>query len=446
MLSVTTILTQRKRTWLLMLAGVIAVVLLGIGDAHRQSTRALRELGREHGLLASSLSGLGDRELVQAVHRLEASGRVAVLLREAGSTGFRLGNGKQLASPELDLAFQTHAPSAMLPRSMATTLGLGARTAVAGLAPRTRSAASAYDGVVVVESAAAERDRARHAEWRSVLSVLVVSLLIVGFGLFALRRQGRENALEQQVRLQRLESARDAELSRADRMATMAALGSGFAHEIATPLSVIVGRVEQLRAGLASDARSARFLDAIASQTEYIERVIRGFLALTRGDSPALARCSAIELCERAAELVRHRFVHARVSLSIEARGAEGAFVACDATLFGQALVNLLINALEASTAGAAVTLKVARVAGLVEFSVIDQGHGMQSAAIERVTEPFFTTKRDSGGSGLGLAIVKEITHHHRGQLSLTRRAELEGEHARGMRISVRLPLEQESP
>jgi len=440
------IVSKRRRTLILMLVGVLAVVAAGIGDAQHQSERALDELGREHRLLALSLAALSDEQIAPAVRKLEATGQVAVLLRQQKGAGFLLSNGKLVSSSELDAAFHKHAPSARLPRSLAATIGLGARTAIAGLAPRVLTAPESPEGVAVVESARAERDRARHSQWRAVLMVLMVSVLIVGFGLTVLRRQRREAFLQQKLRLHRAERARDAELSRANRMATIAALASGFAHEIATPLGVIVGRVEQLRSASASDAKATRLLDAIAAQTEHIERVIRGFLGLTRGDTPSLSRVAASELARAAVALVQHRFGQTQITLTVVDRDQGDSLVSCNATLFGQVLINVLINALEASEAGDSVRLELGRVGESVEFCVIDEGHGIPRATIEQVMEPFFTTKATRGGTGLGLAIAKEIVSHHRGELTLVRRADREGAEVQGTRVTVRLPITQEMP
>jgi len=444
MLCLSKITSQRRRTLWLMLFGVLAVVAAGIGDALRQSERGLDELGREHRLLALSLAALPDEKLSAAVRTLEATGQVAVLLRQPGGAGFLLSNGKRLSSNELDAAFARAAPSVRLSRALAASIGLGARTAIAGLSTRDVAGPSSPEGIAVIESAAAERDRARHAEWRAVLMVLGVSLLIVGFGLVAIRRQRREALLQQRLRLHRVERARDAELSRANRMATVAALASGVAHEIGTPLGVIVGRVEQLRSSSAGDAKAMHLLDAIAAQTEHIESVIRGFLGFTRGDTPSASRVAASALGRDSVELVRHRFEQTRVTLAVDDRDQGASFVACNATLFGQVLVNLMINALEACDSGDVVSLVLVRVGDSIEFSVIDQGHGIPRAVIERVMEPFFTTKATRGGSGLGLAIAKEIVSHHRGQLTLARRADREGPTARGTCVTIRLPLAQE--
>jgi two-component system NtrC family sensor kinase len=434
------IASQRNRTLQLMVLGVLAVVCAGIWDARQQSERGLGELVHEHRLLALSLSALSDERLTETARLLEQNGDLAVLLRKPNGGGFVLSNGKVLHSAELDEAFAREAPGCLVPRSLASTIGLAPRSAVAGIASREGVGQASAEGVAVIESAAPERDRAVHAEWRAVLMVFVVSLLIIGFGIIALGRQRRESVLTQQIQLHRAERARDVELSRANRMATIAALASGFAHEISTPLGVIVGRVEQLRAATSSDDKATRALDAIAAQTDRVDRVIRGFLGLARGDAPVLKRVPAAVLAREASDLVQHRFAHAHVELRVDAPEDASSFVACDATLFGQVLVNALINALEASEANDAVRLQVSRAEEWVEFSIVDQGYGIPRATIEQVTEPFFTTKATRGGTGLGLAIAREIVVHHRGRLTLARRADQEGAAVRGTRVTVQLP------
>ncbi|HSN97440.1 MAG TPA: ATP-binding protein, partial [Candidatus Nanopelagicales bacterium] len=96
------------------------------------------------------------------------------------------------------------------------------------------------------------------------------------------------------------------------------------------------------------------------------------------------------------------------------------------------AVVNLLLNACEASGVGAGVRLDVRASGGGVEFVVDDQGAGIRAEDAARATEPFFTTKPE--GSGLGLAIVHEIVSIHRGALSLEPRED------GGTRARVHLP------
>src|SRR5579863_3007021 len=98
----------------------------------------------------------------------------------------------------------------------------------------------------------------------------------------------------------------------------MMTLASGMAHELATPLGVIVGRAEQLLARAGSDERSTKSLQSVLEQTQRIDEVIRGFLDLARGGAPALQDVAPAELVESARALVEHRFAKASVRLVAE--------------------------------------------------------------------------------------------------------------------------------
>jgi two-component system NtrC family sensor kinase len=107
----------------------------------------------------------------------------------------------------------------------------------------------------------------------------------------------------------------------------------------------------------------------------------------------------------------------------------------CDHALIEQALINLLLNACEASRPAARVWLRVSQDADRVRFTVEDEGEGISPAFLMQNHEPFRTTKPD--GTGLGLAITAEIVAHHGGELSLTRRE------PRGTRAVVELPVQE---
>jgi signal transduction histidine kinase len=214
-------------------------------------------------------------------------------------------------------------------------------------------------------------------------------------------------------------------------MATMAAMSTGIAHELGTPLSVIVGRTEQVLARVRDDARSQSALRIVLEQVERIHRIVRGSLALARGESPHLVPTAPGAVARRAIDLVRHRFDKADVTL--DCRVEDGlASIACDPSLLEQALVNVLLNACQATPKGAHVSLDVRSDDQRISFVVDDEGAGIPESVAERASEPFFSTKREQGGSGLGLTIAREIVKHHGGELTVGRR-----EGGRGTRAKI---------
>jgi signal transduction histidine kinase len=189
-----------------------------------------------------------------------------------------------------------------------------------------------------------------------------------------------------------------------------------MAHELGTPLGVIVGRAEQLLARLQDDERSVKSVQAILDQAERVHQVVRGFLELAKGGAPSFQWVSPADVVRGAQELVEHRFREAQVHLRSEVPpGLPSLFG--DLRLLQHALINLLLNACDASPREANVELRVEPHSSSVRFLVLDRGAGIPESAAAQVFTPFFTTKPAGKGTGLGLAIVKEIAVSHHGSL-----------------------------
>jgi signal transduction histidine kinase len=293
-------------------------------------------------------------------------------------------------------------------------------------------------GIAVVASAQRERDREVFAQLRLALSVVVASGLVLAFGGLALRNQRKRMLLSQELAVASVQSERNERLVRADKLATMGALATGIAHEVSTPLGVILGRSEQLLSRSNGDERSRRAVEAIAQQAERIGEIVRGFLSLARGESPSMRHVDPKILGDISVDLVEHRFVKAHVQLSTSI-ATQLPQVACEPRLMEQVLVNLLLNACDACRPGGHVELKILAEGQRVAFVVTDDGTGISSDAAARMMDPFFTTKPMGEGSGLGLAIANELVKHHRGTLSIAARPG-----HRGTRACVELPTATE--
>ncbi|HEX3773870.1 MAG TPA: ATP-binding protein [Polyangiaceae bacterium] len=462
---------RRVKTYTLMawmLLAIAAVAAVAYWDEQREFDSALKDFAGEQTALAQavgttlrerltgvgveSASGLGTLSEVQlrlrlalateqfllAAHSVERPQSVRLFVQGPLEIGLLASDGRAFRSAALEMGLASDAPSARLSRQEAASLGLPARTAMAGFS-RIDAAGAGRWGVAVVASARRERDREVFAEWRLALSVFVASSLVLAFGGLALRNQRRQMLLAQELAIASVQSERDERLVRADKLATMGALATGIAHEVSTPLGVILGRAEQLLAKLNGDERSKRAAEAIAEQAERISAIVRGFLALARGDSPRTERIAPRALAEAALELVGHRFEKAGVELS-HFFGQDLPEISCEPRLMEQVLVNLLLNACDACKAGGHVELRVVAEEDRLAFVVLDDGGGISADAAARIMDPFFTTKPLGEGSGLGLAIANELVKHHRGTLTVAAR---EG-HA-GTRASVELPTASET-
>ena len=374
--------------------------------------------------------------LLSPVGRVEPGSQRLVLLLPPHGLAFYASDGRKVAADELREPLEGGRSTVRLSQAVAARVGLPPRTAVAGLAVVNDPMLGRF-GVAVVTTASRDRDRARRANTRLLLSTVLAGGLVLLFGGFALRERAKELEVSRSLSLEQLAREREVRLDRESRAATVITLASGVAHEIATPLGVIVGRAEQLRARVSGDERGSKAVQAIIDQAEGIREVIRGFLGLARGAPLALTSLPPGRVAEAALALVAHRFTNAGVTLQADVAD-DLPRIACDPRLLGHALVNLLLNACDACSRGGVVQLRAEARDGAVAFVVADDGEGISDAIAARATEPFFTTKSPERGTGLGLAIANEIVKTHRGSLIIGRGAQ------RGTRVSIEIPLARE--
>lgn len=338
-------------------------------------------------------------------------------------------------SPERVLrALEARRGVEQLSREDAAALGLPARAAVAGLA-RLDAGPLGEWGVAVIASTGPERDRQTRARVRLVCSVLLACGLVLAFGGRALRAQRKELDLARELALAELEQRRDEQLERESRAATMVTLAAGVAHEVSTPLGVVLGRAEQILERAGGDERVARGAQIILEHAARIQSVLRGFLKLARGDAPVLERIDPAAVVRGAVALVEHRFAKAGVRLGVEVPVGLP-MIRGDQRLLEHAVVNLLLNACDASLRGGTVAIHARAEQSCVAFCVEDEGVGIDPANVARVMEPFFTTKPAGQGTGLGLAVANEIVKIHRGTLAFAPRS------PRGTTATVRVPIE----
>ncbi len=421
------------RSWrvLAMLAAVGLVLAGAAWSATNERAASFADFAHRQRLLATAIGNdFEDRlarqdashdeevaALLASLQRIEKPRELIVLVARPGSGGFLTADDRIIPSSRLRTAIDARLDTVIMPRDEAVAFGLPRRTAIAGLARVAPPNGGGEWGVVVLSSAERLRDRQIHEQWRLAMTVVIVTGVVVAFGSVELRRQRGE-----------LEREREAALAKAEKMAALAALSTGIAHEIGTPLGIIVGRVEQALERT-QDERTRAALGVVGDQVERIRRIVRGSLALARGDAPLLVKTPPGTVATRAVDLVRHRFDKAGIEIECEVEDALPT-VSCDPALFEQALVNVLLNACEATPRGGHVKLSVKAEENRVRFVVDDDGKGIPDDVAQKATEPFFSTRRDEGGSGLGLTIAREIVSHHAGAITLARRKDGAGTRA----------------
>jgi two-component system sensor histidine kinase HydH len=211
-------------------------------------------------------------------------------------------------------------------------------------------------------------------------------------------------------------------LVRAEKLITVGVLSAGIAHEIGSPLAVIRGRAEQTLRTLGDDRRDVRRaedLRVIIKHIDHISSTIRQILDFSRRQSIERHPVSLEDAFEQARLLLQWKVASRRVELLFEV-GPGVDPVSADPDQLQQVLVNLILNACDASSEGGQVRI-VASAAppGFVRIAVIDRGCGIAFEHLHAVFDPFFTTKKRGEGTGLGLPIAASIVRNHGGHINL---------------------------
>jgi signal transduction histidine kinase len=243
------------------------------------------------------------------------------------------------------------------------------------------------------------------------LVFLVVSVVV---GTLAAHLRLEERRLRGS--LSELERARD-RLVAEEKLAAVGRLSAAIAHEIRNPVAMISSSLAASHREDRTPEVRRQLLDIAGQEAERLERLTRDFLAYAHTRAPERKRTPLASTLGYVADLARGRASEIPVAMRTECADALHAYL--DPFQTHQALLNLVMNALEATPAGGTVTLGARNgAASGVTLFVENTGPAIGDEVIARIFEPFFTTR--PGGTGLGLAIARNIARAHGGELELT--------------------------
>ena len=207
------------------------------------------------------------------------------------------------------------------------------------------------------------------------------------------------------------------QLRKTERIAELGTLASGMAHEIGTPMNVILGRAEYLLQRTADEGMK-KGLATIVTQIERITKVMNQLLAFARRRAPDRRAVDLGEIVDDSLEMFQERIAHHRITVE-KAIEANMPPVHADRDQLIQVLINLVINSLHAMPEEGRLRLSLVREGTHVCLGVSDTGHGMPEEIRSKVFDPFFTTKDFGKGTGLGLTVVKGIIEEHGGTIAV---------------------------
>lgn len=231
----------------------------------------------------------------------------------------------------------------------------------------------------------------------------------------------------------RVKALHDQEIKRAAQLATVGELASGIAHEIKNPVVSVANGLDLVRRRVGADPWLASVTDEMRRQLERIQGAIQELLTFARPSTPTFVTASANAVLRRATRLVEPAANRAGVTIDVVDDPTQPR-LQVDEEMVLQALVNLLMNAVEASGSGHTVTASARWIADDVVFEIADTGRGIPASDLETVFRPFYTTRHT--GTGLGLPISRGVAEKHGGTLTLS------SNEGRGTRAVLRLPVE----
>ena len=249
--------------------------------------------------------------------------------------------------------------------------------------------------------------------------------------LLILRDRGEVRRLQKQIRLN-------------ERLTALGNLAAGVAHEIRNPLSSIKGYATYLTEKLKNDANAYSTGLLLIQETERLNRVVSDLLSVTKPLHLQKKPVPLNSVVEQAVRLILPDAEEKGVAVSIlpsEAPSDEALHAALDTDRMVQALLNLLLNAVQATEKDGRIEVSLEKINNETEspsiaISISDTGSGMSSQTMGSLFTPYFTTK--ASGTGLGLTITHQIIEQHGGEIKVRSQPD------KGSVFTVLLPVDHE--
>ena len=225
-----------------------------------------------------------------------------------------------------------------------------------------------------------------------------------------------------------------AEIIRMDRMASLGVLSSGIAHEIRNPLAGIKAMVQTLEEEMDEGSSQLEYVDRILRQVNRLDDLLKAFFSYARPQRPDPKAEQIMDIVQEVLPLFRRKMQDKNI-LIIENYDENLFYVFVDSNQIQQVIFNLFLNAIDAMPDGGQITIDAQNSPdsspvidrrhrmpsllsnNMIEIKISDTGKGMPRTIIDKIFNPFFTTK--SNGTGLGLSIVYQIIKEHGGQIEV---------------------------
>jgi len=216
----------------------------------------------------------------------------------------------------------------------------------------------------------------------------------------------------------------ESQLSQAEKMSSIGLLAAGVAHEVNTPLAVISSYAQMLQKQLNGDEKRAALLDKITRQTFRASEIVNSLLNFSRTSSTEFTDVDLNKIIHETLALLEHQLKTSRIKVQENLNGSLP-LINGNSGKLQQVFLNLFLNAKDAMPTGGTLHVTTANGDG-VRVSISDTGSGIAQEHIQRIYDPFFTTKNGGReqrkGTGLGLSVTYGIIQEHAGKIQVESR------------------------
>ena len=238
------------------------------------------------------------------------------------------------------------------------------------------------------------------------------------------------------------QAAMESQVVQSEKQASIGRLAAGVAHEINNPLTGVLTYTHMLLRRKDLDDDTRKDLETIVDATERVRKIVKGLLDFARQTKPKLELTEINRLVQSAVTLLENQALIKRITLK-QCLGEPLPVLQLDRSQMQSVLINIMINALDATSAGGEIQVSTAIGARIdnggstgVSITIEDNGSGIAPQHLSKLFDPFFTTKAVGQGTGLGLSVSQGIVQRHGGAIYV------HSELGKGSRFTIWLPMQ----
>ncbi|MDO9565200.1 MAG: ATP-binding protein [Candidatus Desulfaltia sp.] len=263
-----------------------------------------------------------------------------------------------------------------------------------------------------------------------ILAIITITLIMGALFLALFFVVKRGEAIIENRALERLQLKE--QLTKARHLSSLGEMVAGVSHEIRNPLGIIRSSADLLKKKMNHFDPSSTIPDIILEESDRLNNIITDFLNFAKPKMPNLTPCRVEEVLDRnitflASQIEKQGYI---INKHYDSNLPE---IMADSAMLYQAFLNILINSMQAMRGGGKIDIQLTSKDNSVTITFEDEGEGVPKDVMEKIWEPFFTTKEK--GTGLGLGIVKNIIKMHEGSIRIDNKP------AHGACITIELPV-----